>query len=418
LSVVNTKEDLMGTPKSKVGRVVVSGPLAPFAEPVRSRLVELGYTPLTRVNMMRLVNHLSHWMREGGLEVADLTGRRIEEYFDHRRDLGRTASVTPASITVLVDVLAGLEIVPVEPAGPDPSAEDVLLTSFRDFLLGERMLAASTAAAYCRYAARFIGGLPQPDVAGLDGLTAGDVTAAVLAESATTPAGSAQHFVVALRALLRFCVVEGIVSADLTAVALGITGRRRVSLPQGISSTDARALLASCDLRRSVGRRDYAVLVVLLRLGLRAGEVAGWTLDDIDWHAGEVVVQGKGGRLDRLPLPADVGAAIAGYLRRGRPGTSRREVFLRVIAPIGPLSREGISSIVRHACQRAGVAPVGAHRLRHTMACEMTAAEVPLVQISQVLRHRSTVSTVIYARTNILQLRRLAQPWPAVNGDD
>jgi integrase/recombinase XerD len=171
-------------------------------------------------------------------------------------------------------------------------------------------------------------------------------------------------------------------------------------------------MLASCDRRRPAGRRDYAVLVMLLRLGLRASEAAALTLDDIDWRAGEITVHGKGRRDERLPLPADVGQAIAAYLTRGRPVTGRREVFLRAVAPTGPLGRGGISFIVRRACRRSGIPPVGAHRLRHTAACEMAEAGVPLTEIGQVLRHKSLASTANYARVSIAELRKLAQPWP------
>jgi site-specific recombinase XerD len=141
--------------------------------------------------------------------------------------------------------------------------------------------------------------------------------------------------------------------------------------------------------------------------------VSALALDDIDWRAGEIVVHGKGRRTDRLPLPADVGEAIAGYLRRGRPTTARREVFLRAIAPVAPLSGDGVSSIVRRACQRAGVPPVGAHRLRHSLACAMVRSGVPLPEIGGVLRHRSLASTTIYARVDLDALRRLARPWPS-----
>ena len=156
--------------------------------------------------------------------------------------------------------------------------------------------------------------------------------------------------------------------------------------------------------------------MLLLRLGLRASEAAALTLEDIDWRAGEITVHGKGRRDERLPLPADVGEAIAGYLTRGRPVTGRREVFLRAVAPAGPLSRGGISFIVRRACRRAGIAEVGAHRLRHTAACEMAAAGVPLTEIGQVLRHQSLESTANYARVGVAELRKLARPWP-LGGD-
>jgi len=154
------------------------------------------------------------------------------------------------------------------------------------------------------------------------------------------------------------------------------------------------------------------VLMLLLRLGLRASEAAALMLEDIDWRAGEITVHGKGRRDERLPLPADVGQAIAGYLARGRPVTGRREVFLRSVAPAGPLGRGGISCIVRRACRRAGIAEVGAHRLRHTAACEMAAAGAPLTEIGQVLRHQSLESTANYARVSVAELRKLARPWP------
>jgi len=234
----------------------------------------------------------------------------------------------------------------------------------------------------------------------------------VRAESSTRSVGATQYFVAALRAFLRFCHLEGLVGVDLSGATLSVTGRRTSPLPRGISPAAARALLCACDRRRALGRRDYGVLVTLLRLGLRASEVTALALDDIDWRAGEIVVHGKGRRADRLPLPVEVGEAIAGYLGRGRPKTTRREVFLSAIAPIAPLSRVGVSSIVRRACRRAGVAPVGAHRLRHTMACAMVRSGVPLSEIGQVLRHRSLASTAIYARVDIEALRRLAQPWP------
>lgn len=168
-------------------------------------------------------------------------------------------------------------------------------------------------------------------------------------------------------------------------------------------------MLRSGARRRSEGRRDYAVLITLLRLGLRAGEVAQLTLDDIDWRAAEIV-HGKGRRDDGLPLPVDVGEAVAGYLRRGRPATTRREVFLRALAPVAPLGRGGVSSIVRRACVRTGMSPIGAHRLRHTPACDMVSVGVPLSEIGQVLRHRSVSSTAIYACVDLEALRGGTRP--------
>ncbi len=403
----------MSRPISRVSKVVVAGPLAPFVVAFKSRLGELGYTPLTTVNIMRLVAHLSRWLDAGGMTVTDLTGERVEQYLACRRAAGYVGSSSPRSLDSLLELLRSLGVLPGDDeAAPPWSASEQLLASFRGYLLVERALAPSTAAAYVDRAHRFLTGCTAG--AAVAELTAAEVTRAVLREStAAGSVGSAQFFVVALRAFLRFCFIEGLVRADLSAAALSVTGRRRPGLPAGIGQADAAALLSSCDRRCSQGRRDYAVLITLLRLGLRAGEVAGLRLEDLDWRAGEIVVHGKGRREDRLPLPDDVGAAITAYLQRGRPMTSRREVFLRAIAPIAALGRGGVSSIVRRACTRAGLARVGAHRLRHTMACEMVKAGVPLPEISQVLRHRSLVSTAIYARVDLDQLRALAQPWPS-----
>lgn len=400
----------MGRPTSKVSKVEVAGPLAPFAEAFKSRLAELGYTPLTTVNAMRLMVHLSRWLDAGEMTAADLTGERVEQYFRERRAAGYTGSVSSRSLTALLGLLGSLGVLSANEQPPPCSASEALLVSFRGYLLEERALAPCTAAAYVERARRFLAGC-NPEVEFAE-LTAADVTRAVLREATAGSVGLTQFFVVALCSLLRFCFIEGLVQADLSAAALTMTGRRRPGLPKGISRANATALLGSCDRRRSDGRRDYAVLVTLLRLGLRAGEVAALTLDDLDWRAGEMVVHGKGHRADRLPLPGDVGTAIAAYLQRGRPRTIRREVFLRALAPIAPLGRSGVSSIVRRACVRAGVTPVGAHRLRHTLACDMVRAGVPLPEISQVLRHRSATSTVIYARVDLDQLRTLAQPWP------
>jgi integrase/recombinase XerD len=171
-------------------------------------------------------------------------------------------------------------------------------------------------------------------------------------------------------------------------------------------------LLGSCDRSTTVGCRDHAILILLARLGLRAGEVAGLALDDIDWRAGEVVIRGKRSRIDRLPLPGDVGEALAVYLCRARPGGFGRTVFLRAQAPLAGLSGDGVSEVVVRACRRAGIAPVRAHRLRHTIATEMLRRGAGLAEIGQVLRHQSIEATATYAKVDRAALSRLALPWP------
>jgi integrase len=283
------------------------------------------------------------------------------------------------------------------------------MASFQRYLLSERGLSAGTVRGYVDSATRFLAGL---GLGGLGDVVPAAVTTAVLRESAAVSVSATQNFVAGLRAFLRFCFIEGLIAVDLSQAALPVTGRRRSSLPRGIAKGEAAALLGSCDRRTAIGRRDYALIISLLRLGLRRGEVARIRLEDIDWRAGELIVVGKGARSDRLPLPADVGGAIAAYLTRGRPASDRREVFLQARAPFEPIAAGTVASTVRRACRRAGVAEVGSHRLRHTVACEMVAVGVPLVRIAQVLRHRSLQSTAIYARVDLDRLRLLAQPWP------
>lgn len=396
----------------------ITGPLAPFADDYKVELRDRGYSARSVACELRHIERLSRWLEEHRLVAADLSKERLEEFIGElprRRDGGRVCSRR-----ALAQMLEVLEDHGVGRPGPDEapaSPSEVLLASFERFLLQERAVAVSTASVYVERARRFLAWW-APD-AELAGLTASDVSGAVLraSASATVSVSATKLFVTALRSFLRFSFIEGLTPSDLSAAALSVARRRQSLLPKGIDRMTAASLLRSCDRRRSKGRRDYAVLVILGRLGLRAGEVARLRLDDIDWRAGEVVVHGKGGHEDRLPLPSDVGEAIAAYLRRGRHnGSVHREVFLRTVAPVGPLTTNGISGIVRCACVRAGVPIIRAHRLRHTLACQMANAGVPLPEIAQVLRHRSISSTSEYARVDIEGLRAVAQPWPGGEG--
>jgi len=382
----------------RVSSVEVAGPLAPFVEAFEVELSDRGYAPRTIVNHVRQVGWLSCWLEASGLTAVALSSERVEQFCEARRASGRGGACSPRGLMLLLEVLRGLGVVEAESSASVDSSAERLLASFADYLLYERGLVAGTVLAYVGYARRFLAGLAGGE---LSGVTAGEVTGAVLREAAVVSAASAQHFVTALRSFLRFCLIEGLVDADLSAAALAVTGRRRSSLPLGIGKSATAALLGCCDRRQALGRRDYAVIITLLRLGLRAGEAASLTLDDVDWHAGEIVVHGKGRREDRLPLPTAVGEAIAGYLQRGRPESKRRELFLRARAPIGALGRGGVSAIVRRACVRAGIPRIGAHRLRHTVACEMVSVGVPLPEIGQVLQHRSLQTTANYARVDL-----------------
>src|SRR5215472_14569683 len=398
---------MMAGATSRISRVLVTGPLAPFAEDFRRELRGRGYTERSAVSQLRQVARFSSWLEAGQLSVPELSAGRVEEFLGWQRAVGRHRSQwSRPGLVCLLDVLRGLGVLAAgEPVRVDSPVE-VLLAGLGRYLAAERGLAAGTVQGYVSHARRFLAGLLAG--AGLAGVGAEDVTEAVLRESAAVSVSAAQFFVAGLRAFLRFCFIEGRMPVDLSQAALPVTGRRRSALPQGITKADAGELLGGCDRRSALGRRDYAMLVTLLRLGLRAGEVARLRLDDIDWRAGELVVRGKGAREDRLPLPAEVGQAIACYLRRGRPASGRREMFLQARAPFGPRAAGTVSSTVR----RARVPEVGARRLRHTVACEMVAAGVPLADIAQVLRHHSLQTTALYGRVDLGRLRALAAPWP------
>jgi len=400
----------MAKPTPRVSRVLMTGPLALFADAYRVELGERGYAPLSMVSELRQVARFSRWLEVDGLTVADVSEARVDEFLEWQRANWRHChSWSRPGLRCLLDVLRGLGVLAAEqPAAGSP--KDVLLAQFERYLLAERGLAAGTVVLYSACVRRFVDGLPSDRE--LAGLAAGDVTAGVLREAESVSVSAAQNFVSGVRWFLRFCFIEGLVGGDLSRAALLVRGRSSSPLPRGISRADARALLGSCDRRQALGRRDYAIIILLLRLGSRRGEVAGVRLDDIDWRAGELVIRGKGSRRDVLPLPADVGEAIAAYLRRGRPRSDRREVFLRSKAPYEPIASGTVASTVRRACRRAGIAEFGSHRLRHTAACEMVRANVPLYRIGQVLRHRSLQSTAIYARVDVERLRLLAAPWP------
>jgi integrase/recombinase XerD len=293
--------------------------------------------------------------------------------------------------------------------GAEPSA-DGLLEDFVGYLVGERGVSARTVEAYEADVRRFLACL---GAGGVRGLTAADVSNAVLGQVAEGRApATVRRFGCAVRSFLRYCHVVGLVDGDLSSAVLPVSGRRRSLLPQGITARDAAALLGACDRRRVRGRRDYAVILLILRLGLRASEVATLRLDDLDWRSGQLTIHGKGGRVDELPMPVDVGVAIAAYLRGGRREAMTREVFLRVTPPLVGLTRGGVTGIVAAAARRAGIGVVRAHRLRHTAATDMLRHGAALTEIGQVLRHRSLGSTAIYAGVDVERLRSIARPWP------
>jgi len=234
----------------------------------------------------------------------------------------------------------------------------------------------------------------------------------VLSEAARRSPGSLNNVTTGLRALLRFLYLHGDTEAQLVDAVPVAPGWRDHGLTCAVAPSDVARMLDGCDRRTTAGCRDFAILTVLVRLGLRSGEVAALSVDDIIWQLGELTVTGKGNRRDRLPLPVDVGQAIADYCRDGRRNGGCRSLFLCSQAPYGGLSRSGIAQVVARACERAGLPRIGTHRLRHSAATGMRAAGAPLFEIGQVLRHRHVATTALYAKDDLEALAVVARPWP------
>jgi site-specific recombinase XerD len=392
----------------------MTGPLAPFAGGLWESVIGRGYTRLQAEAHTRLMGHLSRWMSEQGLVPGGLGADEIEGFVESRRAEGYRTMVSVRSLGVVLGHLRETGVLADEPVIVPGTDLDVLLGEYRCYLDRDRGLARGTVRYRVEVARRFFAGLGTPLPAALEGLGGREVTTFLLGECQTRRVPSAKAVATSVRCLLRFLLREGKVSVGL-GDAVPTVANWRAALPRGVDSVTVARLLASCDRRTAVGRRDYAVLLVFVRLGLRAGEVAALTLDDVDWRAGELLVRaGKTSRLERMPLPDDVGAALAAYLRHRRPHSQTRAVFLRSLAPRIGLSGQGMCWVVRHACRVAGVAEFGPHRLRHHLASELLRAGASLPEIGQVLRQRSLSTTAIYAKIDRAGLAVVARPWPGV----
>jgi integrase/recombinase XerD len=285
-----------------------------------------------------------------------------------------------------------------------------LLAEFRTWLDRERGLSAMTVCCYSKQAKYFLAAVGGPGA--VSGLDAGTVTAFMVEHSRDRNGWSAKAMVTSLRAFLRFAHATGRTAVPLAGAVPAVASWRQSALPLGLSQAEIGRLLAGCHRQTAAGLRDYAVLSLLARLGLRGAEAAGLQLGDVDWRAGEIAVTGKGSRTERLPLPAPAGEALAAWLAGGRPRCGSRAVFVTVRRPYRQLTPEAVRAVMGRACDRAGLERRGSHRFRHALATEMLRAGASLPEVGQVLRHRSQLSTSLYAKVDQNALRPLARPWP------
>jgi integrase/recombinase XerD len=388
------------------------GPLAAYAAGYRCELERRGFSPRSVRDRMEVAGQLNRWLAAEGLSAGDLAAARAREFFAALRAGGQRR--VPAMQT-LDPLFAYLHDEQVLPPGPAATPAEELLASYRRYLMLERGVAPLTALRYERMARRFLAGRVSRAGAqtGAEDLCGAEVIAYLAGCcSRLRTTGSAKREAADLRSLLRFLYLKGITATDLGTAMPPVAGWRDTRLPAAMSAADVTALLGGCDRSRPSGLRDLAILTLLARLGLRSGEVAALQLGDIDWRAGEIVVRGKARCQDRLPLTVEAGEAVAGYLRGGRPSSRCPEVILTLYAPYRGIHPSSITRVVYRACSRAGLAPVGGHRLRHALASEMLRQGSDLVEISQVLRHRDSATTSVYAKVDRAALRTVARPWP------
>ena len=388
------------------------GQLGPQVEGYRAWLAQRGYTPGTIQNMLKDLGQVGRWLTAEGLKPEDLNEERMAVFLSSRRATGHRRIPGPRSMVPLLSFLRenGIvsEVVPVvTPLG-------ALLGRYRCWLVQERNLAPATVLRYENAARHFL--QEQSTAGGVfehAALTGADVNAFLLRECARVSAGSAKGRVAELRSILRFLYLQDITSLRLEASVPPVGGWRFATLPPpAMTAADVQLLLDSCYRSTSLGMRDFAIMMLVARLGLRSIEVARLELRDVDWRSGELVVRGKGRRQDRLPLPAEVGEALVAYLSCGRNPADAVHVFLTCRAPRGPIRADLVGDVVERACKRAGLPKVGPHRLRHALASELLRRGAGLVAISQVLRHQDLATTALYAKVDLGALRQVAQPWP------
>lgn len=375
-----------------------------------------GYARYSIHVQVRLAAKFSDWLKQRGVRLRHLRSDHASRYLRCRSRRGCARAGDAAALGHLLQFLCHEGVIAAErTSAPRFTAAERCAHAYAQYLRDTRGLASSTIVNYVPFIRGFLADRFGDGPVRLSHLSARDIVRRVQAQAPRMNLKVAKLMTTALRSFLRYARYRGDVQLDLAAAVPVVANWSMPAIPRAIGADQVRQLLASIDRHTGTGRRDYAIVLLLARLGLRSGEVAVLELDDLDWDAGQLSIRGKGGYRTSLPLPADVGEAIAAYLRHGRPSSTGRRVFLRSKAPVrGFLSQCAIGSIIRHALQRAGIhAPTtGAHQFRHALATQMLLQGASLTEIGDVLRHRSLQTTTIYAKVDVQALRTLALPWP------
>jgi integrase/recombinase XerD len=393
-------------------------PVGPHLDAFVAVLCALGYARDSIRDRLWTLAALGRWLTRRGLSVVDLRPDISAAFLRPRKQRARVHRGAAATLRLFLEYLEQEAVIPSPPSRSSTPVER-LKARYEAHLHHDRGLSPVTGSRHWFVLGRFLRqrfgtGAIEPRA-----ITIEDVTRYVREQIPARSPASAQLHASTLRSFLRFLWQTGQIKRDLTAAIPPVRRWRLVDVPKYLTTDDVQRVLNACPRASAVGRRDYAILLLLARLGLRGGEIVRLELDDINWHTGELLVRGKGSVCSQLPLPCDVGEAVATYLQRDRPRCATRRLFVRARAPHRGFGHSAsVSTLVRVALTRAGVrAPVhGAHLLRHSLATDLLRRGASMTDIGDLLRHQHPQTTEIYAKVDLTRLRRLAQPWPSGGG--
>jgi site-specific recombinase XerD len=390
------------------------GPLGSIIPTYAAFLSKQGYTEHSAQLQLRFLADMNQWLGQQRLQVADLTKSTIHRYIRSRYKRLRPRRDDDSILSRLLHLLHSEGFLQKETSRPPDNPHQRVEHNFDRYLSEERGLSVSTRINYIPFIHQFLSAQFGNKPARFNALNAKDVIRFVQNQAPRLNPKRAGLMVSALRSFFRYLRHRGDITNDLAACVPSIANWQFSTLPKFLQSHQVQQVLSQCDRRTAHGRRDYAILLLLARLGLRACEIVSLNLDDIHWQAGEISIQGKGNKSALLPLPPDVGQAIAAYLKKDRPACSTRRVFIRMKAPRrGFANSIAISTIVARNLKKAGIDSPhrGAHLFRHSLATEMLRQGAALAEIALLLRHRSLNTTTLYAKVDLMALRTLAQPW-------
>jgi len=374
-----------------------------------------GYSAATLRSKIQIIRNFSRWLGARALKVCDLDQRAISLFFEEHPRTGHIRRGDLSALCSLLEWLRGMNQISPSLLQVEDRKPYSIESEFALYLKEERGLSQATLRTYMPVIHSFLSEYSGSGTILFSEILSIDITRFILTRARTISLHRVQLMASALRVFFRFLRYRGDITSDLAASVPAVADRKRSQIPKHLVPDDVERLLTNCDQTTAVGKRDYGVLLLLARLGLRAGEVVALALDDIDWDAGVVSIRGKGGRRDQLPIPQDVGEALVAYLLHGRPQCQSRRIFVRCRAPLqGFSSSAAIDDVVRLALVRAGLNPArkGAHLLRHSLATNMLRQGASLAEIGEILRHSNADTTAIYAKVDVAALSALALPWP------